>query len=84
MLVSERTHETQTALKRALQVLLRLMRQANLEKYLIYLDFEMWVERDSKQAPRLVRLNQRYLDTLECMRCEEVEFYRLRLSEIKL
>ncbi len=39
LLVSERTHETQTTLKRALQVLLRLMRQASLEKYLIYLDF---------------------------------------------
>jgi hypothetical protein len=64
LLVSERTHDAQATLKRTLQNLLRLMRQVNLEKYLVYLDFEMWEEKDSRNAPRLLHINPDYLGNM--------------------
>lgn len=51
-------------LKRALQTLLQILRQLNLEKYLIYVDFEMWEERESKSVPRLWRVSPLHLTNL--------------------
>jgi hypothetical protein len=84
ILVSERTHEQEVSLKKSLQVLMKFMRQIHLEKYLIYVDFEMWEEKESRNVPRLFSINPNHVANLEKFRSESIEFYRLRLSEVKL
>lgn len=84
LLVSERSRDQQQLLKRTLQTLLQILRQLNLEKYLIYVDFEMWEERESRAAPRLWRVSALHLASLERIRPEDIEFYHTTMGETRL
>lgn len=80
LLISERTQEQQMLLKRAVRVLLKLMRQVHLEKYLVHVDFDMWEGKEPRSVPKIQRISPRYLSSLERMKEEEVCFYKMRLG----
>jgi hypothetical protein len=56
----------------------------HLEKYLVYVDFEMWEDRPVLEIPRLYRLNHDYGCWIERLKTQEIQFYRIHLSELAL
>jgi len=70
IVVSERTSELQNGLKKALQLMIQFMRQMHLEKYLIYVDFEMWEDRTALDVPRLYRLNPNYVSSIDRLKIQ--------------
>lgn len=60
------------------------MRQINLEKYLIYVDFEMWEDKNYSDIPRLYRLNPNYIANLQKMKLQEISFFKIKLSDLEI
>lgn len=64
--------------------MVKFMRQMHLEKYLVYVDYEMGEDRATADLPRLYALNPTYNSSIDRLEIPGIEFYRLTLSELAL
>lgn len=89
LLLSQKTEESQSMLKKAVQVLLRLLRQIHLEKFLVMVDAEIGLDFLFKpECPILTGINQDMYNNMETylnsqqLKLNKISYYELVEEEL--
>jgi hypothetical protein len=82
-LVLTEREESHLAVKKAVHAMLKFFRMIHLEKYLIYVDADMWQEKSCIERGRLYKLNLKYKEMAEKLKPFSLVFYKVELREMK-